>query len=104
MTVTAVFLTATATTDEYNNATLDWDAPAESIVEGCEHEPTATREDRDGGESVRTAGKLYTPPGQTVVHTQRVRIGTDTYSIDGKPRDWGSGLEIDLVEIQGTES
>lgn len=107
MTVTATFLTATTGTDEYNNPVQNWDDPAETTVPGCWFEPTTRSEGSDGGESAQTRGTLYTPPGLTATHTQRVRIdagpGTGTWSIYGKPKDWGLGLEIALAEVEGTE-
>lgn len=86
-------------------------AVSELSISGCRFQPEIGNEQTSnsygvGRDSVAHRGVLFAPVGADVLATDRVRIGTDTYEIDGPPRHWSSPtgalahveLTLELVE------
>lgn len=85
---TVTKLTATTTTDAYNNVVHDWSNPTEEDIPGAGFDPGTMNEDLNGRTAVIVHPTLYLPPGQTVAATNRVRVRGLDYEVVGEVAEW----------------
>lgn len=98
-TATIVRQRATLADDGHGNQVPDWTSPAELPIAGCSVQPGATVEDRQNRDSVLIAFTVYVPAGSDVLATDRIRIGSAVFEIDGEPERWETGLSVDHVKL-----
>jgi len=85
---TVTKLTASSSTDAYNNVVLDWSHPTEVDIPGAAFDPGTMSEDLNGRTAVIVHPSLYLPPGQTVASTDRVRVRGLDYEVVGEVAEW----------------
>jgi head-tail adaptor len=105
MTTTAVRQRATATTDAYGNAVLDWTSPAE-VVYPCRVYRPSSSENLDRGDRVTVNLRAVLPASADVTTADRLAVDGTTYQIAGLVNRVHSfarihHLEADLVTIAG---
>lgn len=82
-------------------------ADAETPVTDCSVQPLGGAEQTDRGELVVSNATLICPLQPDIAVTDRIRIGTDVYAVNGPPKVWTvpgmehQEVELKLVEGQG---
>lgn len=87
--------------DDYGNDVL---GAVETEVPGCAVAPRTTSENNDGRSQVITGLELYAP-GTPIKASSAVRIGQETYEVEGTPGLWATAgftaQEVALKQVAG---
>lgn len=79
-------------------------ADEETPVTGCSVQPLGGAESTDRGELAVSNVTLICPPEPDIAVTDRIRIGSDVYAVNGPPKVWTvPGMEHQEVELKLTE-
>lgn len=79
-------------------------ADEETPVTGCSVQPLGGTEATDRGELVIANATLIAPLQPDIAVTDRVRIGSDVYAVNGPPKVWTvPGMEHQEIELKLTE-
>lgn len=93
---------------ERGTPAFDWDNADEAPVYGCHVQPSSTSLSQDGRILGLAEGcTLYTQPDADIKEGDRIRIGDDTYTINGVPKQWTSptgalsNMQVPLMRWSG---
>lgn len=75
-------------------------ADEETPITGCSVQPLGGTESTDRGEMVVANATLIAPLTPDIAPTDRIRIGTDVYAVNGPPKVWTvPGMEHQEAEL-----
>jgi len=81
-------LTATETTDRYNNKTKSWDNPTRTTETGVHVQPLGTQEDEALGGGTTTDTYQMFGALTSLTASNRVEWQSNTYEVVGEPERW----------------